>query len=281
MNKLNILFVSIVVLLIATVSCNKNDKFNVDISIRDKFLVDKIYDYNNNLLAEYIYDSDNKLTKRVVKDHLVEPNRTIDRRWENEFQYKNGQVSKIKNYSLYVDNSPITGFTQENNDETIFEYDLTGRLIKQNGENLIFRYENGRIVGFVDTEAVKPYMDTLVYNKSDNIIEHIYIRPEFNMVGDPIPGTIIRVVNTYEYDNMLKPNFGLDYLFVFNPFPYIGGVGLVSSLSKNNISKAPEDGYEWVYTYNENGLPETIETKWIGIETLEPMLLRMVYKQIK
>jgi hypothetical protein len=143
-----------------------------------------------------------------------------------------------------------------------------------------YRYENGHIAGSLGNPA-NPYVDTIVYNDLGNIIEYIYIRPELNAFGDPIPGTIKRVVNTYEYDNMQKPNFGLDYLFVYNPFPYIETPDFEKNLSKNNITKATEDGYEWVYTYNENGLPETIETKWIGIETLEPMLLRMTYKQIK
>ena len=33
------------------------------------------------------------------------------------------------------------------------------------------------------------------------------------------------------------------------------------------------------YTYNENGLPETIEIIWAIIKTTEPMLLRIAYKQ--
>ena len=40
-----------------------------------------------------------------------------------------------------------------------------------------------------------------------------------------------------------------------------------------------DEANTWVYTYNEYGLPATIETKWNGIETLEPMLLRITYKK--
>ena len=40
-------------------------------------------------------------------------------------------------------------------------------------------------------------------------------------------------------------------------------------------------GGVWTYTYNANGLPSTIEVKWKNVDTYEPMLLRIAYKQIK
>ncbi len=284
MNKLNTLFTLIVALSITTISCNKYDEFDdyLGTGIRSKFIVDKIYDYHDNLLAEYIYDNNNRLIKRIVADEIIEQHRTINRRLEDEFQYKNGRVSKIKTYDLYIDNSPISGFRQENDIETTFEYDKQGKLIKKNGEALNFRYENGRVVGSLN-KYDDPFFitDTMVYDNYDNITKHIRIGPELNMFGQPIPGTTKRDVRYYEYDDKLKPNFGLDYLFVYNPLPYTDVADLIRALSKNNMAKATEDGYAFIYTYNENGLPETIETIWLGIETLEPMLLRMTYKQIK
>ena len=49
-------------------SCGKENEFNdhLGTGIRSQFLVDRIYDYNGNLLAEYIYDDNNKLTKRII-----------------------------------------------------------------------------------------------------------------------------------------------------------------------------------------------------------------------
>jgi len=247
-------------------------------NIRDSSLVDKIYDYHNNLLAEYIYDDSNRLVKKIVKDHLIEPNRTIDRRWEDEFEYENGRVSKIKTYNLYIDNSPIWGFKQESNKETVYEYDSQGRLMT--GGN--FLYEDKYLVstrGYYFGPCF--YRDTLVYDNSMNVIKHVFVSPETNMVEQPILGTYKVQTKYYEYDNKPKPNFGLDYLFVYNPYPYLNGPDWEKALSKNNMTKAVDNGYLWFYTYNENGLPATIETKWIGIETADPMILRFTYKQIK
>jgi len=281
MNRINLFFSLTVFLSIITISCNKSDEFeNIqDAGIRGKFLVDKIYDYHNNLLAEYFYDSDNKLIKKAVTDHLIEPNRTIDRKWEDTFEYKNERVSKIKTYNLYIDNSPITGFTQESNTETAFEYDSQGKP-KQEGSD--FLYENGKLVSTYGYSFGKYfYRDSIVYNNSMNVSKHIYTGPEYTMFEEPISGTYRVTTHYYEYDDKPKPNFGLDYLFVYNPFPYTGGADLERSLSKNNMTRAEGEGYEWIYTYNENGLPATIETKWIGIEISEPMLMRITYKQIR
>jgi len=287
MNKLNILFALIVVLSATTVSCSMYDEFDdhLGTGIRSEFIVDKIYDYHNNLLAEYIYDNNNRLTKRIVKDQIIESQRVINRKWEDEFQYRNGRVSKIKTYNLYVDTHNSIeelSYKQENNTETTFEYDSQGKLIKKNGETLNFRYENGRVVGFLSNDNDVFFItDTMVYDNSGNIIKHIRIGPELNGYGQPIPGTTRRDVRYYEYDDKPKPNFGLDYLFVYNPLPYTEVPDLTRALSKNNMTKATEDGYAFIYTYNENGLLETIETKWLGIETFEPMLLKITYKHIE
>ena len=102
------------------------------------------------------------------------------------------------------------------------------------------------------------------------------------MFGQPIEGTTQRVVYNYEYDDKPQPNFGLDYLFAFQPLPQMGTeTGYARELSNNNLTKYVNSGTTWSYTYNEHGLPETIETKWKDIETLEPMLMKITYKQIK
>jgi hypothetical protein len=109
------------------------------------------------------------------------------------------------------------------------------------------------------------------------------------MIGQPIPGTSQRNVRFYEYDDKPKPNFGLDYLFTFQPLPQQGGIGDNANhkrlLSKNNITEALSEGYKWIYTYNENGLPATIEIIWLDCATSEwecvPNVLRITYKQIK
>ena len=257
-----------------------SDDNETDITnIRNKFLVDKIY-YKDNLLAEYIYDNNNNLTKRIVADQIVEPHRTIERRWENEFEYENGRVAKIKTYNFYFDDSSFGGI-QESNTKTTFEYNSRGELIKKNGQDLNYRYENGRFVGFLSrNDGSFFYTDTMVYDNSGNVIQHINISPESNMFGEPIAGTTRRNVRYYEYDDKPRPNFGLDCLFVFSPYPYTEAPEFIRALSKNNMTKASGEGYAYIYTYNENGLPATIGTKWLG-GTSEPIPLKIIYKQIE
>jgi hypothetical protein len=242
---------------------------------RDNFIVDKIYDYNNYLMAEYFYDNEYRLIKISVPEHLGNGYTSEWPASTDEFEYLNGRVSKIIHkditYNMF-------------NYETHVFYDLQGQLIRDethiNGliYPTVYRYENGRVIGHT-TDPV--YTDTIVYDLSGNVTQHIYIVPELTLWGEPIWGTTMRVVYTYEYDDKLKPNFGLDYLFIYQPLPGIGSeTGYARELSYNNLTKYGNSGTTWTYTYNENGLPETIEIKWYEIETLDPMLLRIVYKQI-
>jgi hypothetical protein len=41
-----------------------------------------------------------------------------------------------------------------------------------------------------------------------------------------------------------------------------------------------ESGTKWIYTYNENNLPKTMETKWKDTPTLETMMLKIEYKKL-
>lgn len=278
MKNLSKLLVLAVLFSLFAMSCSKEEDF--DNSVREKFLVDKIYNYNNKLLAEYIYDVNNNLIRKVVADTLIEPNRTIYRKWENELIYQNGRVSKIIYHSWYRDGD-FGDYTESQYESDVFEYNSQGKLIKAGNSD--FRYKDGYVVGTYDyTWGSKNYKDELVYD-SRNVKKRISKGPKLNNFGEPIQGTMATDKRFYEYDNNPKPNFGLDYLFVYNPFPYTETTGaeLMRNLSINNIMKAEAEGSTWVYTYNENGLPATIETKWIGITTLEPMLLRITYKEIE
>ena len=63
-------------------------------NVRDNYLVDKIYDYNNYLVAEYFYDDEYKLIKKSVTEHLGYTNSEWAA-YTDEFEYLNGRVSKI------------------------------------------------------------------------------------------------------------------------------------------------------------------------------------------
>lgn len=123
--------------------------------------------------------------------------------------------------------------------------------------------------------------DTIVYDNYGNVTKHIHILPSLDPGGEPIPGEYRVLEYNYEYDNKLKPNFGMDYLFIYNPLPYTEIAEFEGRLSKNNMTKAINENNSWIYTYNEYGLPETIETIWESIPTVNPMILRITYKQIE
>lgn len=152
--------------LLAIVSCSNDNSAEP----QGQFVVDKIFDYNNNLLAEYIYSSENQLIKRITTDPINQ-------------------------------------------------------------------------------------------RSSDEYIERFY---------------------DYEYDGGIQPNFGINNIFQFEPLPYFGTEAMFEkNISLNNMTKNVTSGTKWIYEYNHNNLPETIETKWDGIETEEPMLLRIEYKEIE
>lgn len=244
---------------------------------RDRFLVDRIYNYHGDLLAEYFYDDDNRLIKKVRNDTIVESWRTLFLHHTDEFVYENGRVSKmISTRRLYEDRGHIHyDFIRE----TTFEYDSQGRLIKRNGEYLNFRFdEKGRVVG-IPLAGLSMIADTLVYDNSNNIIKHIIITPKQNMLGQPIPGTSQRSVNYFQFDNNPKPNFGIDHLFVFQPLP-IPSMGNwtsnIMNLSRNNMIKDENMNIIWTYTYNEYGLPATIRFNWFPVD----IFMRITYRKI-
>ena len=263
-------FLLIAGLVVITMGCSKFETVN-ETGIRDKFLVDKIYDNQNNLVAEYFYDKDNKLIKKVVTGS----NPGASAEWgsyTDEFVYKNGRVSKVIRDQKYAIVSNI-------------EYDSKGNLIKADGqETFRYRYEKGRIAGFLwDTsDASLFYTDTIVYDKSGNVAQYVIISPEVNGFWQPIPGTTKRDVSYFYYDNNPKPNFGLDYLFVYDPLPFSNQPELQRLLSKNNFVVGIGNragGSSWIYTYNENGLPSTIDVRWGSYAS--GFLLRISYKPIK
>ena len=154
-------------------------------------------------------------------------------------------------------------------------YNTEGQLIRKEHykdgfmtDHLNYHYENGRMVSMYPDGCMPLECDTIFYDDAGNVIKHT-------------TGLIVWNTNYYEYDNHPKPNFGIDYLFAFQPLP---GQGTVASdemcLSQNNMTKMLTQRESRVYTYNEFGLPETYEIIWEGIPTSDPMIFYITYKQI-
>jgi hypothetical protein len=254
------------------------EKFNNEDITKGNYLVDKIYSYDDYLVAEYFYDKGYRLTKKSVTEHLGNDYKQEWTAYTDEFKYQNGRVSKIIHKD--VTNNMF-------NYETDVFYDKQGQLIRTEvhiagllDSRLDYRYENGHIVGFSNKNGDPNFItDTMVYDKSDNVIKHIHIIQELDLMGHPIPGATKRIENFFNYDNNQKPNFGLNYLFIYEPLPFSEEAELERHLSKNNMIEC--GGSTWIYTFNEDGLPSTIEVKWNGIETDVPKLLKITYKIIE
>lgn len=269
--------------MIMFLSCDKKDNLDVENDLRDNYLVDKISYFetsSNYKIAEYIYDSDNKLIKRHTTGKMYENNQVRDLKYVDKFEYKNGLVSKIRVQ-----------------DSTHFQYSYDIDLFYNSQKNLIrqeiwkngsmighrkFHYENNRMVSIYDDKTEPFETNTIVYNNLGNVIKHIYIVPKRDDFGQPISGEYEEVEYLYEYDNGSLPNFGIDYLFVYQPLIGIGTeTGFARELSLNNLIKYINSGTTWTFSYDENGLPMQFEMKWDGIETVYPMIFEITYKRIK
>lgn len=274
-----------IISLIALLSCNSDDNCISDDSnvIREKYLVDKIVIYitpSKSSLTEYIYDSENKLIQKVTTGTITEGGKERDSRYEHDFEYEDNLVSKIriKDLTHYEFSHDIHLF-----------YDSEKKLIRQetwmNGvmiRHFNFHYENNLMVSVYD-DTTEPFeTNTIFYDTKGNVTKHLYIVPKTDLMGYPIPGEYQEKEHTYEYDNGLKPNFGIDDLFVYEALPGIGvETNFARWLSSNNLSKYVNSGTTWDFTYNEFGLPESFEMKWKDTETTYPMLWNISYKEIK
>jgi len=269
----------ILVSLLTLFGCQKDDDEVFQIN-ETKFIVDKIYNYNNDLVAEYFYDNENKLIKKYVTEHLGNNYQQGWASYSDEFEYQDGLVSKIIHkdisYNMF-------------NYETYILYNSNGKIMKtevykdgqQISSNSNYRYEDKYLTGTVKYHlGTMVYRDSIIYNNSGNTIKYISERPETDLLGNPIPETKITSTQEFNYDNHSRPNFNLDYLFIYELLPFREEADLQRQLSANNMTEFI-DGTKWIYTYNEHGIPSAIEVKWKDIETTLPMLLRITYKEIE
>ncbi len=273
--SLNLAFILTAFLILS--SCQKDEVTPTE--IKKQFVVDKIYNYNNDLIAEYTYDKENRLIKKFVTEHL---GRYYQQEWSSysdEFEYQDGLVSKITHKNI----SNNMFFY-----DTYIHYNSLGKIIntevhipgQPTSTKSDYRYKNGNLVGTTKYNiGTIVYADSVVYNNSENVIKYIYEVPEMSMAGTPIPETKTSIIQNCNFDNHSKPNFSIDYLFIYDPLPFSEEAELQRRLSANNLTELT-NGTKWIYTYNEFGLPSTIEVKWKNVETTIPMILRIVYKEI-
>ncbi len=259
----SIYFIFVIVMPLFFVSCENEE------SLKDnQILVDKIYNYNNELVGDYIYNDQDRLTEINMYFYDTKDGRRID----YKFEYQENKVKTIK----YIEYQ----FPQANHTLEL-TYNNSDQIVKKEtfqNEKLIdtqyFKYyEDGKLKCLTDKNRNENYF--FIYDDKKNVIQikRLYVDNGFG-------GDTIEIYRNFVYDNMPKPNFGIDYIFFLEPLPGFGTEAtLEKGISINNMLEYVESGTKWIYTYNQNNLPKTIETKWKDIVTLEPMMLRIEYKK--
>ncbi len=231
------------------------------------------------MLAEYTYDAEGRLS---TADMSLQYKQTeISTRYEEKFTWQEERLTRQHTNLWYKWNS--YGEPQEQASETVYRYDESGNPMHDERQ---YEYDDeGRLIQTYCYEFEGMiYRDRLEWDERGNVVRHICEGPESNMIEEPVPGSLREWVFEYEYDNNPKPNFGLGDSFFwdgrFNPWPYAGTTEeqMARTLSRNNLTRCERSGTVYRYTYNDNGLPKTVQTIWIGVETVEPMIQTIVYK---
>lgn len=243
-------------------SCEKSNSLfphsgvnqEVDQNLRKSYLVDKIYDGDDNLRAEYFYNSENNL----VEIKTVNPNdNTLS---SVRFKYKDGKVSNIT-YSAYSTEQDIIYNTDGKIEKVIYKNMTTNGL--KSHEREFFYNKKGELQQYLGMN--------FTVDKYNNVIRNNYtVKRE---IGPK------HIEKQFEYDNNPRPNFNIDYLFIFEPLPYFGEEALIEkNYSWNNMVKMV-NGTTWKYEYNRDGLPIKINTIWS--ENKVAFSLKIVYKRVK
>ena len=228
------------------------------------------------MLAEYTYDAEGRLTQANLseqnKPESMKPG--IGSQFEEKFVWEDGRVTRQHTHMIYQVHSPDQ--TYEQTFETVYRYDPQGNMlhwndINQPGDRKYEYDDQGRLIQTYCFEFEGLiYRDRLEWDDRGNVVRHICNGPESNMIEQPIPGSLREQVYEYEYDNNPKPNFGLGNSFFwdgrYSPWPFAENSDeqLARTLSANNLTRCEQSGLGYRYTYNEHGLPATVEAFWIG-----------------
>ena len=267
-------FTPVVFLIFAFIGITATHSANAQENIRDKFLVDKIYreELSDYYLTEYFYDVDNNLIRKITTGESTEQGQLRPLKYVEVFEYENGRVSKMTHYDS-------THFMF--NYDTYFFYNTEGKLIRSEGRDVDgsmykhrnYHYENGRVAS-IYLDGVMPFQyDSIFYDNAENITRRSYY--SWGIDG------LTWYTKYFEYDNHPRPNFGIDYLFAYQPLPGQGDIANDEmGLSQNNMTKMLTLRESRIYSYNEFGLPETYEIIWEGTPTLYPIIFYITYKQI-
>lgn len=242
---------------------------------RSEWRVSRVYDYHDRTVAVYTYDDAGRLLRMKHSDHTSIPG--LERTTLFVFEYDEERAVSMRKTSP---DGPEFDY------ESTFTYDAQGLMIREEQRGLTREWiidthfeadDRGRICCQTDTDAPDGGRNFIMsYNDAGDVERMFIYYPNAPMEQGWSTGT-----THYEYELHPKPNFGIDALFTVEPLPYFGNAATWQRLlSAHNLTHMDGD-LLWEYTYNEAGLPATVESFWPGSETAEPMLLRLEYVKME
>lgn len=251
-----------------------NDIEDISSDLRKKYLVEKITWYDdetNHKEAYYEYDNNNRLVRRIIHNTYFEQGRVKYDTIVDNYEYTEGNLTKISYKDVYV------SYTYD------LEYDNAGRLITSKyGNNIMhFCYRGGKMDSIWYDNDPECYT-ILKYDEYGNIVKEINRVPEMDDIWGEYPtGNYVFRENEYEYDDKIRPFFNIDNAFVYDP---IFGQGTTHSehirmLSTNNLIKYSRSS--WHYTYNEEGLPIELRSRFEGVTPANDPKYVFTYRKIE
>ena len=249
-----------------------NDIEAISSDLRKKYLVEKITWYDdetNHKEAYYEYDNNNRLVRRIIHNTYFEQGRVKHDTIVDNYEYTEGNLTKISHKDVYV------SYTYD------LEYDNAGRLITSKyGNNIMhFCYRGGKMDSIWYDNDPECYT-ILKYDEHGNIVKEINRVPEMDDIWYPTGNYVFRE-NEYEYDDKIRPFFNIDNAFVYDP---IFGQGTthpvyIRMLSTNNLIKYSRSS--WHYTYNEEGLPIELRSRFEGVTPVNDPKYVFTYRKIE
>lgn len=251
-----------------------NDIVDISSDLRKKYLVEKITWYDdetNHKEAYYEYDNNNRLVRRIIHSTYFEQGRVKYDTIVDNYEYTEGNLTKISHKDVYI------SYTYD------LEYDNVGRLITSNyGNNIMhFCYRDGKMDSIWYDNDPECYT-ILKYDEHGNIVKEIMRVPEMDDIWGEYPtGNYVFRENEYEYDDKIRPFFNIDNAFVYDP---IFGQGTthpvyIRMLSTNNLIQY--SGSSWHYTYNEEGLPIELRSRFEDVTPANDPKYVFTYRKIE
>jgi len=240
LNKKN----SFILILLFVFGCSNDNSNNYS---SEDFLVSQVYNFQDELIAEYDYNNSIQLIKATYF-HL-----TSDITENIFFTYRESLLVGME--TIYLENP-------EYNFENTYYYDNNRNLIK-----VKISYSNGQIFTFLLKYDSNNRLTDLC-NQDEVVINHydydenLNIVKQIDYVKDLITGLESEIITSYTFDNFNKPSFGINAFYFRDLLPLDELADFwVESFSKNNLTFSERNNVQYLYEYNKYNLPISILPK--------------------